>query len=118
MIVNPDKKEFKYNQCFKSKNQGSCNWCKYRTWNVGNKIYGMKKNDGKWAACSDRQCYLEQGGTLTLFKRNDITTVKPVEPKKEPVKIPSEMKSDHDLILMLLAKVSILENVVGGLVKK
>jgi len=61
-------KERKYVECFKSIMDGSCNWCKTRSWNKGYKIYAMKKeSDGKWLACKDKQCYLDQGGKLTLF---------------------------------------------------
>ena len=112
-------KEFKYIQCFRSDRDGWCNYCNTRTWKKGYKIYWMEKPNGDgWAACTDRKCYLEQGGTLTLFKGDYIPTVQKVELKKEPAKIQLEMKSDHDLVLMLLAKVSILEHVVEGLVRK
>jgi len=66
--MNNPPKERKFVECFKSNKDGSCNYCKTRSWRTGNKIYAMKK-DGKWLACSDRKCYLEQGGNLTLFKK-------------------------------------------------
>ena len=67
-----DLKERKFIECFKSIIDGSCNHCKSRSWKKENKIYAMKKkSDGKWLACSDRKCYLEQGGTLTIFKKEE-----------------------------------------------
>ena len=71
-------KERKFIECFKSSMTGSCNYCKTRTWNLNNKIYAMKKPDGKWLACSDRACYLEQGGTLTLFKGDPLPSDEPI----------------------------------------
>lgn len=65
-------KERKYVECFKSKMDGSCNWCT-RTWRKDNKIYAMKKDDGKWIACTDRQCYLDQGGKITVFQAEPQT---------------------------------------------
>lgn len=75
-MANIPKKEYKFVECFKSVMDGSCNWCKIRLWNKGNKIYAMKKPDGKWLACTDRKCYLEQGGKLTEFNGT-----KPIQPK-------------------------------------
>ncbi len=70
-------KERKFIQCFKSTRDGSCNHCRIRAWKKGYKIYAMQNDNGKWLACTDRKCYLEQGGILTVF---DGT---PMYPKEE-----------------------------------
>ena len=76
--MSTDLKERKFIECFKSICPGSCNYCKSRSWNIGNKIYGMVVAPGskKWFVCSDRKCYLEQGGILTIFKKEEP---KPIE---------------------------------------
>ena len=38
-----------------------------------------KPNGAGWAACTDKKCYLEQGGKITLHKK-----------KEEPIEIPLE----------------------------
>lgn len=73
IMTNPPK-ERKYVECFKSIYNGSCNWCKSREWRKGNKVYAMETPEGKWLACTDKKCYLEQGGKLTLFNNNIVTT--------------------------------------------
>ena len=64
----------------RSDKDGSCNWCKTRKWKVGHKVYVFKKSDGKWAACTDRKCYLEQGGKLTISKNPLTGTVEAALP--------------------------------------
>jgi len=73
MFIDPNLKEFKYTQCFLSDRNASCNRCGTRSWKKGHKIYGGKKPDGKWAFCSDKKCYQEQGGKLTLHDEKNIT---------------------------------------------
>jgi len=75
-MFDSSKKERKYVECFKSLTNGSCNHCKSRTWNTGNKIYAMKKPDGKWLACTDKKCYQEQGGKITQVVRKKKDTPK------------------------------------------
>ena len=70
MMTSITPKERKYVECFKSVIDGSCNYCIERSWKTGNKIYAMKQPGGKWIACTDKKCYLDQGGKLTLFKHD------------------------------------------------
>jgi hypothetical protein len=105
-------KERKFVECFKSNRDGNCRWCK-RTWKTGNKIYAMKNTDNKWIACSDRHCYLDQGGNITEF--NSKEPIMPDFPNSNPT---LNIKSDRELIMLLMAKVSIIEHLIEGLVKK
>ena len=122
-----DQKNWKYKECFKSNKEGSCNWCKSRFWNEGNKIYALKKDNGKWIACTDKKCYLEQGGKLTLYttKKEQPTEVSledfrwdsiEVEPPEVIADLPGS--EDHDLLLLLMGRVSRLEYVIGRMSKK
>jgi len=114
-----DLKNWKIKECFISDRDGWCNHCKTRTWKKGHKIYWMEKpNHAGWAACTDKKCYEEQGGRITIYTPPVATTEAVFQEEKEPPEIQLNMKSDHDLILMLMGKVSILEHVIEGLVKK
>jgi hypothetical protein len=95
-------KEYKFVECFKSLMEGSCNYCKSRSWNKGNKVYAMKKPDGKWLACTDRKCYLEQGGKLTLFEKDppkpsDSQSISDL--KEENMKLRKEIKLLERMLL-------------------
>lgn len=91
-----DQKNWKIKECFISDRDGWCNHCKTRTWKKGHKIYWMEKpNHTGWAACTDKKCYLEQGGKIT-----QVATLKKDTPKNigldefhwpsNEVKIPQE----------------------------
>jgi len=107
-------KERKFIECFKSNKDGSCNYCKTRSWRTGNKVYAMKK-DGKWLACTDRKCYLEQGGKLTLFR-----SIIP-ELKKNPTvnNIPTWIisRDAYGMILQTLASHNISYSTLGEIAK-
>ena len=67
-----DLKNWKIKECFISDRDGWCDHCKTRTWKKGHKIYWMEKPNGSgWAACTDKKCYLEQGGKITEFYKKD-----------------------------------------------
>jgi len=109
-MMNPPK-ERKFIECFKSNKDGSCNWCKTRSWKVGNKVYACKNPIGKWLACTDRKCYLVQGGKLTLFNDN-------VPTKPEDTVIPLGptwriSKDAYGMILQTLAGHNIPYSVLG-----
>lgn len=87
-------KERKFVQCFRSNKNGSCNHCKKRSWLVGYKIYGMKDEKGRWLVCSDKKCYLEQGGILTVY---DGTPLYPEEELKA-----KQCPNNDDLVNKLL----------------
>lgn len=62
----------------KSQYAGTCNKDSNHTWKIGDEIFISKGSDGKWIMCTDKDCYVSQGGKIS----------DPNKPKFTPNKFP------------------------------
>jgi len=121
MSAHDDLKEFKYVQCFRAPYPGRCMYCKTRSWKKGFKIYYVK-TDKETIKCSDKKCYLEQGGKLDLFDGEILPDKLPTESTPKGTCLTYDGKdwqppiggnAEYDLLMTLMGRVSRLEYIVG-----